>query len=78
MGIRPRDDLVAPLCRACHDREERGKVTFWADCMALGISDPIAVAGQLRRVSGDTEKGLRAIAHARPGLPTSSFAAMAA
>jgi len=38
--------------------------------MALGISDPIAVSGQLWRVTGDTAAGYRAIAHARPGLRT--------
>lgn len=74
-GLQPPDDLAVPLCRVCHNEEETGKQTFWATRMDMGVTDPIGVAGQLRRVSGDTDKGLRAIAHARRGLPTSSIAA---
>jgi hypothetical protein len=48
MGSRPPDDLAVPLCRADHDREEDGKLTFWAKCMERGISDPIGVAERLR------------------------------
>jgi len=70
MGARPGDDLCVPLCRACHNAEETGKLTFWAGCMARGIHDPIGVAYRLRRISGDTDRGFAAIAHARPGLPT--------
>lgn len=70
MGIKPGDDLVVPLDRPCHEKEEAGKITFWADCMARGISDPVAVAYRLRLISGDTDRGFAAIAHARPGLLT--------
>ena len=69
-GKRPPDWLLVPLCRECHDREEQGKLTFWGSCMASGISDPLAVASRLRRISGDIERGYQAIKHARPGLPT--------
>lgn len=70
MGMRPSDDLAVPLCRKCHDKEEAGKLTFWAGCQDRGISDPVAVAERLRRISGDLDRGFAAIAHARPGLPT--------
>jgi hypothetical protein len=71
MARQPSDFRVVPLCRSCHRREENeGKLTFWGDCMSKGISDPIAVAERLRRISGDTERGFAAIQHARPGLPT--------
>jgi hypothetical protein len=74
-GKQPPDWLLIPICRDCHNREEReGKLTFWGSCMAQGISDPIAVAGRLRKVSGDVDKGFAAIAHARPGLPTAMAA----
>jgi hypothetical protein len=69
-GSKPPDDKVVPLCREDHDAEEAGKLTFWAACMACGISDPVGVAQRLIRVTGDTERGFAAIAHARPGLPT--------
>ena len=30
MGLKPGDDLVVPLCRACHERQHRhGEKTFW-------------------------------------------------
>lgn len=69
-GLKPPDHRVVPLCRRCHDHEEAGKVTFWGARMAQGVSDPIGVAQRLYRISGDTERGYAAIAHARPGLPT--------
>lgn len=69
-GIRPPDSLAVPLCRTDHNLEENGKLTFWGDCMSKGISDPIAVAERLRRISGDLDRGYQAIAHARPGLNT--------
>lgn len=74
-GMQPPDWQLVPLCRRCHEKEERGELTFWAGCMERGISDPIGVAARLRRVSGDVEKGWAAIAHARPGLPTAQMAA---
>jgi hypothetical protein len=71
MGLKPPDhNRLVPLCRACHDTEETGKITFWSARMAQGISDPIAVAERLRRISGDTERGFAAIQHARRGLRT--------
>lgn len=73
-GLKPPDSLVVALCRACHNREEAGKLTFWAGCMARGIHDPIGVAYRLRRISGDTDRGFAAIAHARPGLITAMAA----
>jgi hypothetical protein len=74
MGKRPPDWRIVPLCRRCHDLEEnKGKLTFWGDCMSKGISDPIAVAERLRRISGDTQRGFDAIGHARPALPTAGF-----
>ena len=75
IGLKPPDWRAVGLCRRCHDKEERGKLTFWAACMSIGISDPIAVAGQLWRVSGDTPAGYRAIQHARPGLRTAMLEA---
>ena len=70
-GLKPPDFRIVPLCRSCHDAEEAwGKLTFWALCMDRGISDPIAVAERLRRISGDTQRGFDAIRHARPALPT--------
>lgn len=69
-GLKPPDKKAVPLCRACHDREEAGKITFWGARMAQGVSDPIGVAQRLHRISGDTERGYAAIAHARPGLQT--------
>ncbi len=69
-GRKPPNRLLVPLCRACHDSEERGKLTFWGGCMSKGISDPIGVAGRLWLVSGDTERGFAAIQHARPGMVT--------
>jgi hypothetical protein len=70
-GLKPPDHRIVPLCRTCHDTEERfGKLTFWGVCMSQGISDPIGVAERLMRISGDTERGFAAIQHARPGLPT--------
>ena len=74
-GLKPPDWRLVPLCRRCHDKEEHGKVTFWGACMALGVSDPIGVAGQLWRVTGDTEAGYRTIQHARPGLRTAMLEA---
>lgn len=70
VGRRPPDDKAVPLCRKCHTAEDDGKVTFWGRCMARGISDPVAVAERLYRISGDLERGFAAIQHARPGLPT--------
>lgn len=75
MGSRPPDDKAVPLCREDHDAEERGKLTFWANCMERGISDPVGVAQRLWRISGDTDRGFAAIAHARPGLKTAWLAA---
>jgi hypothetical protein len=72
MGLQPPDWLLVPLCRKCHNTEERGKLTFWASRMSIGISDPKGVAGELRRYSGDTDRGYRAIQHARRGLPTAA------
>jgi hypothetical protein len=70
-GLKPPDSWIVPLCRACHDTEEAwGKLSFWAACMAKGISDPKAVAERLWRISGDTERGFAAIQHARPGMVT--------
>lgn len=69
-GRRPPDDLAVPLCRKCHETEDDGKLTFWAGCMARGVSDPVGVAQRLRRISGDLDRGFAAIAHARPGLQT--------
>lgn len=72
-GLQPPDDKAVPLCRDCHNREEDGKVTFWGLCMAKGISDPVAVAARLYRISGETARGFAAIQHARPGLPTAAM-----
>lgn len=69
-GLKPPDFRAVPLCAGCHLKEEDGKLTFWGGCMAKGISDPIAVAERLRRISGDLDRGFQAIAHARPGLKT--------
>lgn len=69
-GLRPPDNLAVPLCRRCHDLEEAGKLTFWGRCMERGISDPVAVAERLYRISGNTERGFAAIARARPGQIT--------
>jgi len=70
-SLKPPDHRTVPLCATCHLREENeGKLTFWADCMAKGVSDPIGVAERLRRISGDLDRGFAAIGHARPGLPT--------
>lgn len=70
MGKQPPDRQLVPLCRACHDEEERGKLTFWGGRMSRGVSDPVGVAQRLYRISGDTERGFAAIQHARPGLNT--------
>jgi hypothetical protein len=37
---------------------------------ATRLNAAVAVAQRLFRISGDTERGFAAIAHARPGLPT--------
>lgn len=74
---KPSDFFVVPLCAECHlaDQHWRGERTFWAEAMALGISDPWSVARRLYRISGDLDKGFAAIHHARPGLPTARLAA---
>lgn len=70
-GLKPPDWRAVPLCRKCHDTEERkGKLIFWGECQGRGVSDPIGVAARLRRISGDVEKGFATIAHSRPGLQT--------
>lgn len=71
-GRKPSDFYVVPLCPKCHteDQHWRGERTFWAEAMAQGISDPWSVAQRLYRITGDTDRGYAAIAHARPGLPT--------
>jgi len=48
---------------------------FWAQLQEKGVSDPWSVAQRLYRISGDTERGYAAIAHARPGLQTAWLAA---
>jgi hypothetical protein len=69
LGILPSDRYFVPLCGpatvwhdCCHSRKHyRGAARFWAE---LGI-DPIDLAFQLWRVSGDVTAGLRAMARAR-------------
>jgi len=77
MGKKPRDSLAVPLCATCHAEQHNkwngSEIDFWGRRMAEGVSDPIGVAGQLFRVSGDVERGYRAIAHARPGLITAGM-----
>src|SRR5215469_11984161 len=77
MGKKPRDSLAVPLCGACHAEQHNkwngSEIDFWGRRMAEGVSDPIGVAAQLYRVSGSLERGHRAIAHARPGLPTAGM-----
>ena len=66
LGILPTDRYFVPLCGpatvwhdCCHSRKHyRGAARFWAE---LGI-DPIDLAFQLWRVSGDVAAGLHAIA----------------
>jgi hypothetical protein len=74
-GRKPSDRYTVPLCERCHLTGPRaqhtiGELTFWAECMGRGISDPLGIAESLWKVSGDAELGYRAIQHARPGLPT--------
>ena len=69
LGIRPSERYFVPLCGpatvwqdCCHSRKHyRGAARFWAE---LGL-DPIDLAFQLWRVSGDVMAGLLAIARAR-------------
>jgi hypothetical protein len=68
LGILPSDRYFVPLCGpetiwqdCCHSRKHyRGAARFWAE---LGL-DPVDLAFQLWRVSGDITAGLRAIARA--------------
>src|SRR5438105_10140774 len=69
LGIVPGHRDLVPLCApatvwqdCCHSRKHyRGAARFWAE---LGI-DPIGLAFQLLRVSGDVTAGLRAVTRAR-------------
>jgi len=71
LGILPSDRYFVPLCGpetiwedCCHNRKHyRGAARFWAE---LGV-DPIDLAFQLWRGSGDITAGLRAITRARQG-----------
>jgi hypothetical protein len=69
LGILPSDRYFVPLCGpatvwqdCCHSRKHyRGAARFWVE---LGL-DPIDLAFQLWRVSGDVAAGLHAMARAR-------------
>jgi len=69
LGILPSDRYFVPLCGpetiwddCCHSRKQyRGAARFWAE---LRI-DPIDLAFQLWRVSGDVAAGLHVMARAR-------------
>ena len=69
LGILPSDRHLVPLCGpatvwqdCCNNREHhRGAARFWAE---LAI-DPIDLAFQLWRVSGDVAAGLHAMTRAR-------------
>lgn len=77
---KPSDHFVVPLCDliklpppivACHQIQHgMSEELFWAQLQEKGISDPWSVAQRLYRISGDTDRGYAAIAHARPGLST--------
>ena len=68
-GILPSDRYFVPLCGpatvwqdCCHSRKHyRGAARFWAE---MGL-DPLDLAFQLWRVSGDVTAGLHTIARAR-------------
>lgn len=60
-GLKPSDRYAVPLCRACHDIQHKGEVTFWAE---LG-ADPVDISNRLWTVTGNTEQALRTIARAR-------------
>ena len=70
LTILPSDRYFVPLCgpamvwQACRHshKHNRGAARFWAE---LGI-DPVDLAFQLWRVSGDVTAGLRAMARACP------------
>src|SRR5437764_9880925 len=69
LGILPGPRYLLPLCGpatvwqdCCHSRKHyRGAVRFWSE---LGI-EPLDLAVELCRVSGDATAGLRAVARAR-------------
>jgi hypothetical protein len=69
LGIPASDRYLVPLCGpatvwqdCCHSRKlYRGAACFWSE---LGI-DPLDLAAQLWRVSGDVTAGLRAVMRAR-------------
>jgi len=69
LGILPSDRYLVPLCGpatlwqdCCHSRKHyRGTARFWSE---LGI-EPLDLAFQLWRVSGDATAGLRAMGCAR-------------
>jgi hypothetical protein len=69
LGLPPSDRYLVPLCGpatvwqdCCHSRKHyRGAARFWSE---LGI-DPLDLASQLWRVSGDVTAGLRAVMLAR-------------
>lgn len=74
---KPSDNKVVPLCGlpkvldGCHEQQHgMSEALFWAQLMEKGVSDPWGVAERLYRITGDTDRGYAAIAHARPGLPT--------
>jgi len=77
---KPSDHFVVPLCdltklgaAGCHQIQHglnMSEELFWSHLMEKGVSDPWGVAQRLYRISGDTERGYAAIAHARPGLQT--------
>lgn len=58
-GRKPPDNLVVPLCHACHNRSHigHGEKAFWARLQC----DPARIAGALWAVSGDTALGRRII-----------------
>lgn len=67
---KPSDNFTVSLCVPCHDLEQSwnmGERRFWS---SLGI-DPLDTAARLWAVSGDIDKGRRAIDRARARMALS-------